>query len=369
MASIGQVAIGQGHAEFEGVVLPGADALGRAGIEMLVLEPKDGLTLMSANGLSIGSGALTITKSGQLAELADVAVALSLEAVRGNPSVALPVVGEAKPYPGQIDACRAIRAALEGSSLLDEGSARSVQDPLSFRVAPQVHGAFRESIASARRAVEIELNSMSDNPLVDAQARTMVHNGNFHPMMLALTFDGLRVAVAHVGQLSERRMSHLWSAFFECLAGLGGPPAGGAVPELLGLSLRYPGAALAAELKQLAAPATLDIAPLDLGIEDHSTGAPLSVRKTIEALDLLEGILAIEVLLARDVLSMAIPRPRLGAGTSAALHAAERALATDTHDRSPAGVHRAMRERLLPAVLEWARGRDDPGPVGGVVSR
>jgi histidine ammonia-lyase len=350
-------------------VLPGADALGRAGIDVLALEPKDGLTLMSANGLSIGSGALTIPWSGELAELADVAVALSMEAVRGNPSVALPVVGEAKPYPGQIDACRAIRSALEGSSLLDEGSPRSVQDPLSFRVAPQVHGAFRESIASARRAVEIELNSMSDNPLVDAQTRTMVHNGNFHPMMLALTFDGLRVAVAHVGQLSERRMSHLWSAFFEGLAGLGGPPAGGTVPELFGLSLRYPGAALAAELKQLAAPATLDIAPLDLGIEDHSTGAPLSVRKTVEALDLLEGILAIEVLLARDVLSMAIPRPRLGAGTSAALHAAEQALAAGMDDRSPAGVHRAARERILPAVLEWARGLDDPGATGSVVPR
>ena len=187
-------------------------------------------------------------------------------------------------------------------------------------------------------------------------------------MMLALTFDGLRVAVAHVGQLSERRMSHLWSAFFEGLAGLGGPPADGAVPELLGLSLRYPGAALAAELKQLAAPATLDIPPLDLGIEDHSTGAP-SVRKTIEALDLLEGILAIEVLLARDVLSMAIPRPRLGAGTSAALHAAEQALAAGGHERSPAGVHRAAREQILPAVLEWARGLDDPGPTGTVVSR
>ena len=357
MASIGQVAIGQGRAEFKGEVVPAADALGRAGLEPLVLEPKDGLTLMSANGFSIGNGALAVTRAGEAAEVADIAAALSMEAVRGNPSVALPVVGEAKPYAGQIDSCRAIRTALEGSSLLEEGSPRSVQDPLSFRVAPQVHGAFREAIAAARRAVETELNSMSDNPLVDVQSRTMVHNGNFHPIVLALAFDALRAAVAHVGQLSERRMSHLWDAFFETVAGLGSPPTGWGVPELFGLSLRYPAAALVAELKQLAAPATLDIPPLDIGVEDHSTGAPLSVRKTIEALDLLEGILAIELLLAHDVLSTAMARPRLGVGTSAALQAVEQTLADGLDDRSPASVHRAIRERVLPTVLEWVHAR------------
>jgi len=91
--------------------------------------------------------------------------------------------------------------------LLQPAAATSIQDPLSFRVAPQVHGALRELLGFARRAVETELNSQSDNPLVSVEDQAMVHNGNFHPIMLALAFDGLRGAIAHVGQLSERRMS------------------------------------------------------------------------------------------------------------------------------------------------------------------
>jgi histidine ammonia-lyase len=354
MASIGLVAIGRGRAEVAGEILSGAEALARAGIEPLDVQPKDGLTLMSANGISIGRGALAVARAVELAEVADVAAGLSMEAVGGNPSVTLPVVGEAKPYPGQIESCRVMRASLEGSSLLDEGAPRSVQDPLAFRVAPQVHGAFRESVAWTRRAVETELNSMSDNPLVDVDSGTMVHNGNFHPMVLALALDGLRVAAAHVGALSERRMSHLWDEFFENLASLGGPPTSDTVPEVFGLSLRYPAAALTAELRQLAAPSTLDVPPLDIGTEDHSTGAPLSGRKTAEALNLLAGILAAELLLARDVL--ATPGQRtLGTGSSAALAAVDGVLSA-AEDRTPATVHRLVRDEALPAVVGWTSG-------------
>jgi histidine ammonia-lyase len=370
MAAIGLVAIGRGLAEQAGEVLPGAEALRRAGVEPLVLQPKDGLTLVSANGVSIGHGALVVIRADDLAVVADVAVALSMEAIGGNPSVTLPSVGAAKPYPGQIQACRSIRAALAGSFLLEPGAPRSVQDPLSFRVAPQVHGALREFIASTRRAVETELNSMSDNPLVDLESRTMVHNGNFHPMVLALAFDGLRVAVAHAGQVSERRISHLWDSFFENLArrgrpggwGPGGPgprgsgpgggdsPPGAAMPEFMGVTLRYAAAALVAELKQLASPATLDVPSLDIGVEDHATGAPLSVRKAKTSLEVLGGILAIELLLARDVLSILPARPPLGEGTAAVFRVIEEALATDLPDRSPATVHRAMQAQILGAM-------------------
>src|SRR4029453_9167269 len=104
----------------------------------------------------------------------------------GNPSITLPVVGQAKPFPGQIEACRSIREALAGSRLLrDQDATHSIQDPLSFRVAPQVHGALREFMAFARRAVEVELNSLSDNPLVIIDEQALVHNGNFHPIVLA----------------------------------------------------------------------------------------------------------------------------------------------------------------------------------------
>jgi histidine ammonia-lyase len=294
---------------------------------------------------------LVVARAARAAEAADVTAALSLEATRGNPSVALPAVGRAKPFPGQIEACRRILAALDGSYLLQPGAPTSIQDPLSFRVAPQVHGALGELLGSTRRVVETELNSQSDNPLVSVEDQAMVHNGNFHPIMLALAFDGLRGAVAHVGQLSERRMAHLWDAVFGNLAGLGGELPGGTGPRFTGLSLRYPAAAVAAELKQLAAPATLDVPTLETGgLEDHGTSAPLSVRKADAALGLLEDLLAVELLMARDVLSTMAARPDLGAGTGAALRLVEEVIAASDPTGPPAEVHRALRARLPAAA-------------------
>ncbi|MCZ7661607.1 MAG: aromatic amino acid lyase [Thermoleophilia bacterium] len=296
MAAIGLVAMGEGRAEYKGQILPGGEALRRAGIAPLAVEAKDGLALVSANGISVGRGALVAMRAMDLAETADVAAALSLEAIRGNPSLTLPVVGAAKPYPGQTAACGSMRAALAGSYLLEPEAPASIQDPLSFRVAPQVHGALREFISFARRAVEIELNSMSDNPLVSIEDGTIIHNGNFHPIVLALAFDALRIAVVHVGQLSERRTGHLWDSFFASAAVVQGQlPAGREFP---GLALRYAAASQFAELKQLGAPATLDVPPLDMEIEDHATSAPLTVGKTASALELLENLLTIEFLLA-----------------------------------------------------------------------
>ena len=345
MAGITQVAIGQGRAEYQGEVLPGGEALGRAGITPLVLEAKDGLALISANGVSIGHGALVVARAARTAAAADVAAALSMEAISGNPSISLSVVAEAKPFPGQIDAAAHLRDTLAGSSLLQGGAAHSVQDPLSFRVVPQVHGALREYLTFARRAVQIELNSASDNPLVSVDDSAMVSNGNFHPIVLAIAFDALRVAIAHVGQLSERRMSHLWDAFMQQMADAGPPPADGSPSMLFGLPLRYPAAAAFAELKQLAAPATLDAPPLDIGVEDHATSAPLSVRKTADALGLLDDLLTIELLLARDVLASVPTMSALGSGTRAALQMVEQAMEAAATP-SPDAVHRALRERF-----------------------
>ena len=264
--------------------------------------------------------------------------ALSMEATKANTSVLHPAVGQAKPIPGQMAAADHISKLLAGSSLLDPGAAQSVQDALSFRVVPQVHGALREFTGAARSATAAELNAAADNPLVSLADRTLISNGNFHPMVLVIAFDVLRVALAHVGQLSERRMAHLWDAFFRGLAD--------AAPDgpLYGLQLRYPAAALYAELRQLAAPATLDVPPQDLGVEDHGTGAPLSVRMADDAVGLLEDILTCELLLAADVLGQGAGTPVLGSGTGAALSTVLAAIA-DVEPR-PEAVHRAIRQVL-----------------------
>ncbi len=338
MAEIAQVAIGRGRAEHDGQVLPGGEALRRAGIAPLLLGGKDGLALISANGVSVGWAALVVARAARVADAADVAAALSMEATGANPSVLQAAVGRAKPIPGQVAAADHLRALLAGSQLLRPGAARSVQDALSFRVVPQVHGALREYVTAARHAVAMEVNAAADNPLVSVPDQTLISNGNFHPIVLAIAFDALRIALAHVGQLSERRMAHLWDAFFAQMTG--GPPP----TVAYGLQLRYPAAALFPELKQLAAPATLDTPPLDLGVEDHATGAPLSVRKTDAALGLLEDLLAIELLLARDVLTTAQSGPVLGAGTAAVLQTVEQAIATA--DPRPDAVHRVLRDHF-----------------------
>ena len=351
MAGMAQVAIGMGRAEYRGEVLPGGEALHRAGIRPLVLGGKDGLALISANGVSVGHAALVVDRAATVAEAADISAALSMEATGANTSVLHPAVGRAKPIPGQVAAADHLRALLAGSALLEKGGARSVQDALSFRVVPQVHGALREYITAARSAVTAELNAAADNPLVSVPDQALVSNGNFHPMVLAIAFDALRIALAQVGQLSERRMSHLWDAFFRQLATSPPPTAA------YGLQLRYPAAALFPELKQLAAPASLDTPPLDLGVEDHGTSAPLSVRKADAALSLLEDLLAIELLLARDVLAAAPATPALGAGTSAALRMAEQTIAAA--DPRPDAVHRALRDHF-PARPETGQPQATP---------
>ncbi|HVD27119.1 MAG TPA: aromatic amino acid ammonia-lyase [Mycobacteriales bacterium] len=337
MAVIAQVAIGMGRAEYQGEVVSGAEALRRAGIAPLELGGKDGLALISANGVSIGAAALVAARATAVAEAADVAAALSMEAIEANTSIVQPAVGRAKPIPGQVAAADHLRVLLAGSALLAPGGGRSVQDPLSFRVVPQVHGALREYVGAARSAVTAELNAAADNPLVSVPDQVLVSNWNFHPVVLTIAHDALRIALAQVGQLSERRMSHLWDAFFR-------QPASGPSTVGYGLQLRYPAAALFPELKQLAAPASLDTPPLDLDVEDHGTCAPLSVRKTDTALGLLEDLLAIELLLARDVLSTAPVPPTLGAGTAAALRTVEEAIAAA--DPYPDAVHRALRDRF-----------------------
>jgi histidine ammonia-lyase len=355
MSAIAQVLIGTGRAELGGEILQGAEALRRADLAPVRLGPKDGLALISANGVSIGRGALVIDRATRLARAADVVFALTLEAVHGNPSIVEPIVARSKPVPGQLEAATRIRRFLTGSGRCEPGGASSVQDPLSFRVAPQVHGALRMFLDVARDAVELELNAADDNPVVDVDQGRLVSNGNFHPIAMALAFDALRPALAHVGQLADRRLDHHWRLVF----------AQEMTEELLvaladsGALLRYAAAARAGDLRSLATPATLDIGSLDLGQEDHSTNAPTTVARTDAALDALADVLATEVLSARWLIGLN-QTVDLGVGTAAALQAVEGVLgglpaSATTEDR-----HSAVRDALDTIILDAAEGTLEP---------
>jgi histidine ammonia-lyase len=253
--------------------------------------------------------------------------------------------------PGQAASADHIRGLLAGSDLFAPGGPRSVQDPLSFRVAPQVHGAFREFVRFLAEAVDVELAASDDNPYVSVDERRLISNGNFHPMVLALAADATRPAAAHVGLLSDRRLSHLWKTIWEVspedvedevrTAGSGG------------LFLRYAAAARYAELRSMVDPVTLDITPLDQEIEDHATNAPFAVARTGDALDLVDDILVVELLFARETIRHR-PRGSLGSGVAAAIESLDSAVSGLGHEATSDAIHRAARlalhDRIVPAA-------------------
>jgi histidine ammonia-lyase len=352
MAMIADVAIGRGRARMDGEILPGSDALARAGIEPYELQPKDGLAMVSANGASIGVGALTVLEARRVARLADMTAALALEAASGNLTPFDEEVARAKPFPGQIEAAKHVRELLSGSYLEDPGTALSVQDPLSFRVVVQVHGALRDQIAYARRAVEIELNAIDDNPLASVEQDTMLSNGNFHPMVLALAFEALRIGLAHTGVISERRIRHVFapgrqtSPDFTPTAEKEASPA--PLDRLPNVTFVAPILALV-ELKHLAAPVTLEC-PSIFGVEDHHTLAPTAVLFARRSLRQLETVLALEALAAAKALDQRDDLPRLGLGTGPLYEAARGVYEELGPDASPSEVVEAVRRRVVVAA-------------------
>ncbi|MDQ2944055.1 MAG: aromatic amino acid ammonia-lyase [Candidatus Dormibacteraeota bacterium] len=345
MAAVGMVLIGRGDAIYHGEVITGREALKRSGIPPCPLRPKDGLALISANGMSIGTGALAVVDLEKFSEIADAIGCLSLEAIGGNLEPFREEVAEAKPLAGQLAAAAHMRECLAGSYLEERRDEMSVQDPLSFRVMPQVHGAMREYIAIARRVVEVELNSSGDNPMVSLERDELISNGNFDPVVLGLSFESLRLALAHVAMLSERRINRLR---------FHGVPGG----RMADWRKRFPfrpyqgpsvhsAAALLAEIKHLANPVTLATTMVNPDAEDHSTLAPQSVTLTRTVLHRLQTLLTIEAVMACDVLGDEAVLPELGAGSLSVVDAVGD-ITTELGDEASAAVFcEALRKRLF----------------------
>ena len=344
MAAIAMVAIGAGRAEFDGEEMDGSAAMRAANVTPLAMEPKDALTMVSANGVTIGRGALVLQRALDVIDEADTVAAVSMEAFGANPSIVEAPVATAKASPGQAETSRHIRALLEGGDRGAPGAPVSVQDPLAFRVVPQVHGACRDMLTFAADALTAELNGRSDNPLVSIEEGRLISNGNFHPMLAALSIDALRPAIAHVGQLSERRLGHLWDGYIGESPDLDPEELIPLAPEMAGLLLRYAAAARSTRLRSLADPVTLDVPVLDFGVEDHATNAPEAVQRTEESLDALEDVLAVELLVANLALAGIDPSPHLGTGTGSVVTALRDLLSGIPTGSPTALVHQRVRD-------------------------
>ena len=356
LAIVGRALLGRGQVEVDGRARDAAEALEAAGLEPVQLEPKDALAIISSNALSVGHAALLSERIGRLLTLADLLAATSMEAVIANPSITDPAVATARGSRGQQVTSEHMRRALRGSTRTTAGTARSVQDALSFRVVPQVHGACRDVLSAAVEVVTNELNAAADNPLVDVVGCRIVSNGNFQALDVALAAESLRVALGHVGLLAERRMGHLWDAAVTSMGAAGPPPGVGSPAALAGLGLRYPAAATYTRLRQLAAPVTLDVPSLDLAVEDHAPTPAEALRATEDAVDLVEELLVTELLIAAVLLAPAVGSERLGNGTGRLL-----GVVTDAVDQVPDGalphdVHARVTEALRRALPDLADG-------------
>jgi len=306
--------IGLGEAEHRGERLPAGEALRRAGLQPVALGPKDAIALVSSNAASVGHGALVLWDALEVLEAATVASALSLEGFRGNVSPLDPRVQEARPAPGQVHVASRLRAILEGSDLWDPGTARSIQDPLSFRCVTQVHGAAKAAMDFARQSVEVEINAAGDNPLVIPDDGAMLSTGNFHVPALALGFDLVGLALAQVTSLASNRIVRLMSPAASGLPAFLSPRGGSRTGFA---TLQKTLIALGAEIRHLANPASLDFFPVSEGVEDHATMAPLTVRKAGDIVARVTLVFAIELMAAAQAVDLR-GGPRLGRGTRAA---------------------------------------------------
>jgi histidine ammonia-lyase len=318
MSDIAKVMIGIGHAEVGGKVMSGRTALAHVGLTPIKLAPKEALALISANGVTIGRGALVLHDVADLVELLAVAAGLSLEGFGANLSIIHPGASHLQPQVGLIAAAARLRELLAGSYLWDLDAARNLQDPLSFRCIPRSHGALHDALNYTRNSLEAELNAANDNPLVLVGEGVIISVGNFDVVGLALAFDLLRLAIANALKgANERVQKLLWNHF-------SGLPSALALEQGPTNGLKPMGrwcAALAAEARALAAPVTLDyVGQVAEGVEDDASMAPLSVRRTHELVSLVHRTVAYELITSAQAVDMRERWP-LGRGTVVAYQA------------------------------------------------
>lgn len=315
MADIGQALMGYGEAEYAGRRMSGAEALEAAGLRPVRLKAKEGLGLISANGITVGSGSLVLSDVTKLLDTFDISSALALEGFGGNLTVIHPEAARMRPHPGQRRVADRLRELLDESYLWRSGAARNLQDPLSFRCIPQTHGSGYDGHTYARGIMEVELNSSGDNPLVILDDQSIISTGNFDVVSLAVAFDHLRIVLTQMMHLAnERVQKQLWSQFSGLPTGLAAEegPEGGLRP--LGRTC----AALAAEARSLANPISLDYrGQLAEGIEDHASLAPLGARRTEELAEIAWRLVAVELVVAARAVDLR-GRPNLGSGTRVA---------------------------------------------------
>jgi histidine ammonia-lyase len=305
LAHLALTFMGEGEAFFQGRRLAAREALAAADLAPVVLEAKEGLALVNGTQAMCAVGSLALLRSEVLAEVADLAGAMALEGLLGSHKPFQPEIQAVRPHPGQIACAENMRRYLADSELvISHADCSKVQDPYSLRCIPQVHGAAREGITFARRILETEVNSATDNPLVFADAQQIISGGNFHGQPVSLALDVLALSLTQLSTISERRVEQLVN-----------PSLSGLPPFLIresGLNSGFmiaqvTSAALVAESRILCHPASVDSIPSSAGREDHVSMGMTAALKARQVAEYARSCLAIELLVAAQAIDMRLP--------------------------------------------------------------
>lgn len=297
LAHFACVLIGEGEAEFDGKAMSGSEALKAVGLEPITLAAKEGLALTNGTTVMTAIGLLETHCARRLAELADITGCLSLEALNGTVSAFDERLHALRPHPRQIECAANLRAILAESEFVRDFDPANVQDAYTLRCMPQVHGACRDAALYAEWLLKLELNAVTDNPLIFEDAESgkidVISGGNFHGEPLALAFDYLTIALTELGNISERRIMRLTDEASNehtlppFLTEHGGLNSGFMI-------VQYTAAALCTENKILAHPASVDTIPSSANVEDHVSMGATAALKLRAVVENLETILSLE---------------------------------------------------------------------------
>ena len=297
LAHIALALIGEGEVWFQGIKQPTSKVLKEKGWTPVKLQSKEGLALLNGTQFMAAYALQSLLKSYRLSYVSDLIAALSLDAYNCQMQPFSPLIHAVRPHKGQIKTASQISKFLKGSRLMAQKKS-SVQDPYSFRCIPQVHGATKDSLEYIAKTVLTEINSINDNPIIFVEADAIISGGNFHGQPLAFALDHLKISMAELGSISERRIFKLISGERDLPSFLIDKPglnSGLMIPQ-------YTAASIVSANKQLAAPASVDSIVSSNGQEDHvSMGANAAVQ-AFEIVDNVERILAIELMNASQAL-------------------------------------------------------------------
>ncbi|MCA0386384.1 MAG: histidine ammonia-lyase [Firmicutes bacterium] len=305
------VMLGLGEAIYAGERMSGAEAMKRAGIPSIQLTSKEGLALINGTQVMTAVGLITAYEAMQLVKLSDVSAAMTVEALRGITDAFDPRLHQVRPHQGQINTASNMLRILEGSSLTTRQGEIRVQDAYTLRCIPQIHGASKDALNYIVERINIEINAVTDNPILFPEDGVVFSGGNFHGQPMALPFDFLGIALSEVANVAERRIERLVNPQLSGLPAFLTPHGGLHSGFMIA---QYAAAALVSENKVLAHPASVDSIPSSANQEDHVSMGTIAARKAKEILFNAQNVIAIELLCAAQAIDFG-DAAGLGVGT------------------------------------------------------